>query len=87
MTDSHPGRDPQIVALFAKAVWEVDRKKLDGLEMDKQIASLGIDSIAMLEVIGYLEEALEIHLPEERLQQVQTLGDLADVIARVRAGA
>jgi acyl carrier protein len=87
MTDSRPARDPQIVALFAKAIWEVDRKQLDGLGMDKQIASLGIDSVAMLEVIGYLEEELEIHLPEERLQQVLTLGDLADAIAEVRAGA
>jgi acyl carrier protein len=54
--------------------------------MDKPIASLGIDSVAMLEVIGYLEEALEMHLPEDRLQRVQTLGDLADVIAAIRAG-
>lgn len=79
-------RDPKIVDLFAKAIWEVDQKKIDDLGMDKQIASLGIDSVAMLEVIGYLEEELEIHLPEDRLQKVQTLGDLADVIGEVRAG-
>ena len=79
-------RDPRIVDLFAKAIWEVDQKKFDDLGMDKPIASLGIDSVAMLEVIGYLEEALELHLPEEKLSRVQTLGDLADVIAEIRAG-
>jgi acyl carrier protein len=79
-------RDPKIVELFAKAIWEVDQKKVDDLGMDKQIASLGIDSVAMLEIIGYLEEALELHLPEEKLQKVQTLGDLADVIAEIKAG-
>ena len=30
--------------------------------------------------------ALELHLPEDKLQKVQTLGDLADVVAEVRAG-
>jgi acyl carrier protein len=79
------GRDPKIVELFAKAIWEVDQKKIDDLTMDKQIASLGIDSVALLEVIGFIEEELEIHLPEEKLQKVETLGDLADVIAEVRA--
>lgn len=79
-------RDPKTIELFAKAIWEVDQKKIDHLGMDTQIASLGIDSVAMLEVIGFLEEELELHLPEEKLQKVQTLGDLADVIAEVRAG-
>ncbi|MBI5548379.1 MAG: acyl carrier protein [Deltaproteobacteria bacterium] len=84
MTDTHTGRDPRIVELFAKAIWEIDQKKIDGLSMDTQITTLGIDSVAMLEVIGFLEEELEIHLPEERLQRVQVLGDLADLIGELR---
>lgn len=79
-------RDPAVIDLFAKAIWEVDQKKFDDLGMDKEIATLGIDSVAMLEVIGFLEEQLELHLPEEKLQQVRTLGDLADVIAEVKQG-
>jgi len=79
-------RDPKVIERFAKAIWEIDQKKIDDLGFDKQISTLGIDSVAMLEVIGFLEEELELHLPEEKLQKVQTLGDLADVIAEVRAG-
>ena len=82
---SEAPRDPKVIELFARAIWEVDQKKFDDLTMDKPIAALGIDSVAMLEVIGFLEEELQIHLPEERLQQVQTVGDLADAIADVRA--
>ncbi len=81
------GRDPEIIALFSKAIWEVDQKKIADLTWDREIASLEIDSVAMMEVIGYLEEMLSLHLPEERLQQVRTLGDLADVIADARAAA
>ena len=86
MTDTTNSRDPQVIELFAKALWEVDQKKIDDLGMDKEIAGLGIDSVALLEVIGFIEEHLELHLPEEKLQKVLTLGDLADVIAEVRAG-
>jgi acyl carrier protein len=78
-------RDPKVIELFARAIWEVDQKKFDDLTMEKPIAALGIDSVAMLEVIGFIEEELQIHLPEDRLQQVQTVGDLADAIADVRA--
>lgn len=79
-------RDPKVVDLFAKAIWEVAQTKIDDLGFDKQITSLGIDSVSMMEVIGFIEEELEVHLPEEKLQKVQTLGDLADVIAEVRGG-
>ncbi|MGC4113238.1 MAG: phosphopantetheine-binding protein [Myxococcales bacterium] len=78
-------RDPKFIELFSKAIWEVAQTKIDGLGFDRQIASLGIDSVSMMEVIGFLEEELELHLPEEKLQKVQTLGDLADVIAEVKA--
>jgi len=80
-----PKRDPAIIEIFSKAIWEIDRKRFDDLSFEKDIPSLEINSVAMLEVIGYLEEALDLHLPEEKLQAVRTLGDLADVIAEVRA--
>ncbi|HEY3352652.1 MAG TPA: acyl carrier protein [Polyangia bacterium] len=81
MTD----RDPQILPLFARAIWEIDQKKVADLGMETQVAGLGIDSVAMLEVIGFLEDELQVHLPEERLRDVVTVGDLADVIAAARA--
>lgn len=87
MTETNTaGRDPKLIATFAKALWEVDHKKLEDLGLDKPIAKLGVDSVALMEVIGFLEEELELHFPEERLQQVQTLGDLADLVTALQAG-
>lgn len=77
----------EVVVLFKKAAWEVDQKKLDDLRLEDKISALGIDSVAMLEVIGFFEEELEIHLPDERLARVETLGDLAKLITSMRPAA
>jgi acyl carrier protein len=79
--------DTDVLELFKKAAWEVDQKKLDRIEMDEKISSLGIDSVAMLEVIGFFEEELDIHLPDERLARVETVRDLADLIKSLRSAA
>lgn len=77
----------EILALFKTAVWEIDQKKLDDITVEHKISALGIDSVAMLEVIGYLEDELDIHLPDEKLANVETVGDLAAVIAQEQTGA
>ena len=84
---ANPDNAEEVIALFKQAIWDVDQKKFDDLKLDDKISSLGIDSVAMLEVIGYLEDELNIHLPDEKLANVQTLGDLAGVIAKVRSAA
>jgi len=78
MTDAQKTAALEIMDLFKQAIWEVDQKQLDDLELNHQISSLGIDSVAMLEVIGFLEDELEIHLP---------VGDLAMAVSKVRAAA
>lgn len=80
-------QDTEVLELFKKAAWEVDNKKIETLEMDQKISSLGIDSVAMLEVIGYFEEELQVHLPDEKLARVQTLRDLANLIQSQRTAA
>jgi acyl carrier protein len=82
VADTFAGVDPSVIDLFKKAVWEVDQKKLDGLKPDDTISSLGIDSVAMMEVIGYLEDELGNHLSDESLAGVETVGDLARVLAQ-----
>jgi acyl carrier protein len=79
--------EAKVVSLFEKAAWEVARKKYDSLNVEQKISELGIDSVAMLEVIGFIEEELEIHLPDEKIARVQTLADLSNVIQSVAPDA
>jgi len=72
-----------VLALFKKAAFEVDNKKFDNLSLGTSISDLGLDSVAMLELIGYIEEELNVHFPDEDLARLQTLQDLSDLIGKV----
>ena len=74
--------DVNIIELFQKAALEVDNRKLSGLTKDTVISSLGMDSVAVMELVSYFEERLNMRIPDEELGRVRTLGDLRDCVAR-----
>ncbi|MFO0598244.1 MAG: acyl carrier protein [Myxococcaceae bacterium] len=72
-----------VTQLFAQAALEVNGKKLEGLTKDTVISKLGLDSVAVMELVSFFEEKLNIRMPDEDLAKVQTLGDLGDVVKRL----
>ncbi len=72
-----------VSSMFAQAALEVNGKKLSGLNADSVIAKLGLDSVAVMELVSYFEEKLEIRMPDEDLAKVQTIGDLAALVKRL----
>lgn len=71
-----------VIELFQKAALEVDNRTLSGLNKDTVISQLGMDSVAIMELVSYLEERLEVRIPDEELGRVRTIGDLRDCLAR-----
>ncbi len=71
--------------LFKTAAREFGEIDIADLDLTQPIAGLGLDSIAMFEVIGFFESQLGVRLPDEELAKVTTLQDLADVIERTVA--
>lgn len=49
------------------------RQPQDGLRLAED---LGVDSLTRIEMALLLEEVLQLSLPEERLRELQTLGDM-----------
>lgn len=47
------------------------------LELDRTIEELELDSIATMEMVGYLEEKTDTTFPDEELPKVNSLRDLA----------
>ncbi len=54
---------------FKKAALEVNGKQLTGLKADTVISKLGLDSVAVMELVSYFEEKLSIRMPDEDLAQ------------------
>ena len=72
-----------VIALFRQAALEVHDRQLDTLDHATVISSLGLDSIAVMEMTGFLEDKLTIQIPDEELAEVETLGDLDALIQRL----
>ncbi len=72
-----------ILEMFRQAALEVDNRKLPQLTRDTVIATLGMDSVAVMELVSYFEEKLGVRIPDEELAQIRTVGDLRDTFARL----
>jgi len=58
------------------------RNEFEAVELSTAIAELKLDSIAVMEMVGCLEDRIDITFPDEELNQVKSLGDLANLAIR-----
>ena len=75
--------DEEIITMFREAVKEVENKELDNLALETDLAKLGLDSVATMEVIGVLEERLNVQFPDEDLANLKSLSDLTALVRKV----
>lgn len=72
----------ELLAMFRTKASEVAEKDLSKVEDVSVIANLGIDSLAMLEVVGEMERSLGITMPDDLLVGIQTVGQLLDIFEK-----
>lgn len=72
-----------VIALFTQAALEVDNRKLSNLNRDTVISTLGMDSVAVMELVSFFEEKLAVRIPDEELNRIRTVGDLRDTLAKL----
>ncbi len=70
-----------VVEMFKQAAFEVDNRRLSELSPETVIATLGMDSVAVMELVSYFEEKLSVRIPDEELSRIRTVKDLRDAIA------
>lgn len=76
---------PDLLQMFRSMASEIAEKDFAHANEDSVIAELGMDSLAMLELVGALERQLEIRIADEKLAGVQTVRQLLQLIADHRA--
>ena len=72
-----------VIALFTQAALEVDNRKLTNLSKDTVISTLGMDSVAVMELVSFFEEKLSVRIPDEELNHIRTVGDLGNALAKL----
>jgi acyl carrier protein len=73
---------PQLIKLFRDLASEIAEKDLSFVHEESEIADLGIDSLALLELVGTLERELRIRVPDEQLVGLQTVRQLLELVER-----
>ena len=77
----------KLVELFREMATEVAERDLSTLAEASVIADLGLDSLQMLEVVGQMEQRLEIQVPDDQLVGIETVAQLLDVVEKRMATA
>ena len=72
----------KLLDVFRMKAGEVAERDFDSLEESSVIAEMGVDSLAMLEVVGELEREFDVQVPDDELVGIDTVGQLLDLVQK-----
>jgi 8-amino-7-oxononanoate synthase len=74
--------DQRLIIVLKAAVHNVSLKELGDVSPSTRLSELGLDSVAMMEVIGVLEETLSIRIGDEEVASMSNIEDLLNLIQK-----
>jgi len=83
--DAQPPLTPEFVDLVKTALSEVTVIDVGPITADRRLRDIGLDSMALAELILLVEERLDVSLERSHLQGIETFGDLQALLERLRA--
>ncbi len=72
----------KLLEMFRSKATEVAEKDFSALREESVIADMGVDSLAMLEVVGEMERELSVQIPDDQLVGIETVKQLLDLVER-----
>jgi len=70
----------ELIDMFRTLATEIAERDFSHVQETDAIADLGIDSLAMLELVGTMERELSIQVPDEMLVGLSTVRQLLDLV-------
>lgn len=71
----------EVLAHITEQPWEACVRR------EALLSDLGVDSLALLEMVEILQDRLAIVVPDEVTARIQTVADLQDAVSRLTAAA
>lgn len=72
----------ELIEMFRRLATEIAERDFSHVQESDAIADLGIDSLAMLELVGTMERELSIQVPDEMLVGLETVSQLLELVER-----
>ena len=79
--------DQELIEVLKAAVYDISLKELGDISTETKISELGLDSVAVMELIGVLEEDFAIRIRDEEVAALGTIGDILNLVRRVSPSA
>jgi acyl carrier protein len=73
-----------IVQVFKEAAFEAEGRHLEGLTLDSKLSELSMDSVAVMETIGVVEQRIGVRFHDEDLARLSSLRDLEALVEKAR---
>ncbi len=77
--------DSELIDLFTRGIQQVDPDKADKVQelgLDAQLSDLALDSLAIMELVTFVEEQIGTRFHDDDLAQLTSFAQLADLIRR-----
>jgi acyl carrier protein len=71
-----------LLALFKQVATEVDKREFPHIAPEATIADLGIDSLAMMQIVSEMEQRLDVTVADEDLVELTTVADVVRLLER-----
>jgi 8-amino-7-oxononanoate synthase len=68
--------DHDLMSFLKSAVYDISMKELENVSAATKISELGLDSVAIMELIGVIEESFSVKIADEEITSLQNVGDL-----------
>ncbi|MBI5513390.1 MAG: acyl carrier protein [Deltaproteobacteria bacterium] len=72
----------ELLVKFRHIASEVAEREVTIPTEGTAIADLGIDSLAMLEIVGAMEREFKVQIPDDQLVGITTVAQLVDLVQR-----
>lgn len=67
---------PDLLVLLRRGCVAAAGRDIGPLSPELEIQALGIDSVALLELVSWAEEQVGVRIPDEELARIRTIDDL-----------
>jgi acyl carrier protein len=71
---------PTLIQIFRDLASEIAERDFSHIQEDMAIKDLGIDSLAMLELVGSMERLLRVRVPDDQLVGLETVRQLLELV-------
>jgi len=76
--------EPEFASVLRDITTKLSDRDVGEFTSSQSLSELGLDSVSLAEVIVMLEDKFDVSLDQREIEQIESFGDLQDLMQRAR---